>query len=283
MIEKTSSLFIRYSSHFKRVQIALQQKYHMHISIGKRVQKYKSKKHTVLSIDLKIENTIDSSYFPPKNIIIKIFNKKIRNWRKRMENEKKNYLFLQTNFPNLLPQRILIIDEIIVYELLKVDTFQEKYLQKKLNKSDFERIALFYAELHNIGKIYGDSRLPNFLTDGKNLWVIDFEDIAQGNPMEDISNLLTSLLDLNPGIFSGPLNNYQKTSFCILLRRYIHYVQKIGNSEKNYLESLMNLNFWKELILKSIKKTADRRDLEFNKKLIRSNLNLLLNDCKLTD
>jgi hypothetical protein len=232
----------------------------------KKCELYQSKKHLVFKINIQYrKNHSDSAKFTKKNLVVKVFNKNIQDWEEKWKRETDNYTFLKEHFETMIPRRIVVLNDLIVYEKLDGENLQFLYLQGKLEQDIIRKLSKFYADLHHLNKIFGDSRLSNFILDSNNLFVVDYEDITIGNAENDFSNLLSSFIDLNPGIFSDNIQEYQKKSIYACLCHYLqekHLIEQ-KNRDRYILEDKI-IHFWTNSILDALKITAVRRKIKIS-------------------
>ena len=216
---------------------------------------YKSKKHLVFEIFVKFEKTESS-------MVVKKFNKKILDWKQKLKREIENYDFLGLNFSHMIPERVLILPDLIVYKKIHGDNFQTAYLEDRIHIKSVTQLGYWFASLHAIGKIFGDSRLANFIVSHNNLYVIDYEDITDGDPIKDFSNLLSSFLDLEPGIFSNSLSKLHLKLCYLCLKTYLDsFSSQVESKLGIYQMNSTSMKFWVEEILSSLRKTASRRKI----------------------
>ncbi len=98
-----------------------------------------------------------------------------------------------------------------------------------------ERLAEFIAQFHEknfVRKRYkgkkkfvlckGDTRLRDFIYDSEinEIYAVDFEDAYEGNHMDDLAWICTSLLDTDPGLFEMKEPKHKIDLINIFLRKY---------------------------------------------------------------
>ena len=131
-----------------------------------------------------------------------------------------------------------------------------------------ERLAEYLAQLHEknfVRKRYkakkkyvlckGDTRLRDFIFDSVNdvIYAIDFEDAYEGNHMDDLAWICTSLLDTDPGLFE--------------MEEPKHKVDLINNFLRKYYrtnpEFPFDFNYLAEKIIENLNLVIERRNLPY--------------------
>jgi len=212
----------------------------------------------------------------PKEVIIKIFRTKNIvheiNILNRLKNQKfrvPTILFFQN--PYLILEKVSgtnLCD--FINEKLK-GTQQLEDLDSEVRNQiiqSIERLAEYLAQLHEknfVRKRYktkkkyvlckGDTRLRDFIFDSVNdvIYAIDFEDAYEGNHMDDLAWICTSLLDTDPGLFE--------------MEEPKHKVDLINNFLRKYYrtnpEFPFDFNYLAEKIIENLNLVIERRDLPY--------------------
>lgn len=156
-------------------------------------KKLKSKKNTVAYVTINGKPRILKWFIPGLKINLLKENEVLKNSEKKLqvpfvyEIDKKN--------------NVLILSYIVGENLCDI-------LNDKNNAfSEKERLAVlladWYFNFHNHFKkdneymIHGDANLRNFIFNDQ-IWGVDFEESRNGNPIEDIADLCTSILTTDP-------------------------------------------------------------------------------------
>ncbi|MFX0001389.1 MAG: hypothetical protein ACFE9Q_16750 [Candidatus Hodarchaeota archaeon] len=131
-----------------------------------------------------------------------------------------------------------------------------------------QRLAEFIAQFHEknfVRKISktkrkyvlckGDTRLRDFIYDDVNdvLYAVDFEEAFEGNHIEDLAWICTSLLDTDPGIFEMEEPKHKTELINIFLRRYYQKNQKFP----------FDFNYLAEKIIDDLNIVIERRNLPY--------------------
>ncbi|MFW9901667.1 MAG: hypothetical protein ACFFDY_10290 [Candidatus Thorarchaeota archaeon] len=131
-----------------------------------------------------------------------------------------------------------------------------------------EKLAEFIAQLHEknfvrkkyqVKKKYvlckGDTRLRDFIYDSEtnDLYGVDFEDAYEGNHMDDLAWICTSLLDTDPGLFEMEEPKHKIDLINIFLRKYYRINSRFP-FEFNYLA---------EKIIENLNIVIERRNLPY--------------------
>ncbi|MFX1302097.1 MAG: hypothetical protein ACFE9X_01940 [Promethearchaeota archaeon] len=212
----------------------------------------------------------------PKEIIVKIFRTKNIaneiNILTRLKNQKfhvpsvlffrKPYLILEkVNGTNLCDY---------INEKLKgtqnLDDLDSNVRGQIINS--MEKLAEFLAQIHEknfvrkrykIKKKYvlckGDTRLRDFIYNDANdiLYAVDFEDAYEGNHMDDLAWICTSLLDTDPGLFEMEEPKHKTELINVFLRKYYQTNPKFP----------FNFNYLAEKIIEYLNIVIERRNLPY--------------------
>ncbi len=212
----------------------------------------------------------------PKEIIIKIFRTKNIvheiNILNRLKNQKfrvPTILFFQN--PYLILEKVSgtnLCD--FINEKLK-GTQQLEDLDSDVRNQiiqSIERLAEYLAQLHEknfVRKRYkgkkkyvlckGDTRLKDFIIDPVNdvLYAIDFEDAYEGNHMDDLAWICTSLLDTDPGLFEMEEPKHKVDLINNFLRKYYRTNPKFP----------FDFNYLAEKIIENLNMVIERRTLPY--------------------
>ena len=212
----------------------------------------------------------------PKEVIIKIFRTKNIVHEINILNRLKNQKFL---VPTILffQNPYLILEKVsgtnlcdFINEKLK-GTQQLEDLDSEVRNQiiqSIERLAEYLAQLHEknfVRKRYktkkkyvlckGDTRLRDFIFDSVNdvLYAIDFEDAYEGNHMDDLAWICTSLLDTDPGLFEMEEPKHKVDLINSFLRKYYRTNPKFP----------FDFNYLAEKIIENLNLVIERRDLHY--------------------
>jgi len=230
-----------------------------------------SKKNFVLSIAFDKKPTK-----LPKEVIIKIFRTKNIAHEINILNRLKNQKF---HVPSILLFRkpYLILEKVNGTNLC--DFINEKLVgTQNLNELDskirnqivqsIERLAEFLAQMHEknlVRKRYkakkkyvlckGDTRLRDFIYNDVNdiIYAVDFEDAYEGNHMDDLAWICTSLLDTDPGLFELDDPKHKTDLINMFLKKYYLTNQKFP----------FDFNYLAEQIIEKLNIVIERRNLPF--------------------
>ena len=225
-----------------------------------------SKKHFVIKTELlSIENSIipESS----NEIVIKLFNDKIINHLDCWNNEIDQYLKLKSLFGSKnLPNLIFSCPGIVIYEFITGETYFDLLLNHKLTNESLTLLAECFFKLNEQGLVFGDSRLRNFIfSKSQNVFLVDYEEIHEGDIIRDISNTMVSFIDNYPGVFEGSDIGYNLNRMIYFFHSY-QFLKKgsksqiISNHEK--IDDL--IDFWIKQIETSLKIVIERRSLKIS-------------------
>jgi hypothetical protein len=212
----------------------------------------------------------------PREVIIKIYLTKNNAHEINILNRLKNQKF---NVPSILFFRkpYLILEKVNGINLC--DFINEKLKRtQKLDDLDsnvrtqiiqsIEKLAESLAQIHEknfVRKRYkakkkyvlckGDTRLRDFIYDNVNdiLYTVDFEDAYEGNHMDDLAWICTSLLDTDPGLFEMEEPKHKTELINVFLRKYYR-------TNPNFP---FNFNYFAEHIIENLNIVIERRNLPF--------------------
>ena len=225
-----------------------------------------SKKHFVIKTELlSFENSIVSGN--SNEIVIKMFNDKILNHLDCWNNEIDQYLRLKSFFGNkYLPNLIFSCPGIAIYEFIPGENYFDLLMAHKLSNNSISLLAECFFKVNEQGLVFGDARLRNFIfSKSQNLFLVDFEEIHEGDVIRDISNFMVSFIDNYPGIFEGSDIGYNLNRMIYFLNSY----QLLKNGSNSHIipnhENIEDLaDFWIKQIGNSLKIVIERRSLQIN-------------------
>jgi len=94
---------------------------------------------------------------------------------------------------------------------------------------------------------------------------VDYEEIHEGNIIRNISNLMVSFIDNNPGIFEGSDNDYNLNRMIYFLTSYQLAKNRLNSHIIPNHENFEDFaEYWIEQILISLKIVIERRSLQIN-------------------
>ena len=240
---------------------------------GKKIQlnqdkctQFYSKKHFVIKTELLLfENSIYSGN--PNEIVIKMFNDKILNYLNSWNNEINIYLKLKSLFGNKnLPNLIFSCPGIVIYEFIPGENYFDLLMTQKLSNKSLELLADCFFRINEQQLIFGDARLRNFIfSKSQNLFLVDFEEIHEGNTIRNISDLMASFIDNCSGIFEESNIGYNLNRMIYFLSSY----QLLKNGSNSHI--ILNhenfeefADFWIKQLELSLKIVIERRSLQIN-------------------
>ncbi|MFX1438578.1 MAG: hypothetical protein ACFFAA_15490, partial [Promethearchaeota archaeon] len=212
----------------------------------------------------------------PKEIVIKIFRTKNIANEINILNRLKNQNF---HVPSILffHKPYLILEKLnginlcdFINEKLKgtqtLDDVDPK-IRKEIIQS-IEKLATFLAQFHEknfVRKRYkakkkyvlckGDARLRDFVYDHINgiVYAVDFEDAFEGNHIEDIASICTSLLDTDPGLFEMEEPEHKIDLINVFLKKYYQKNPKFP----------FIFDFFAEKLIENLNIVIERRNLPY--------------------
>ncbi|QEE14881.1 hypothetical protein DSAG12_00702 [Promethearchaeum syntrophicum] len=227
---------------------------------------FHSKKHYVIKTELLFfENSV--SLRRPNEIVIKMFNDKILGYLNSWNNEIDKYLKLKSLFGKKnLPNLIYSCPAIVIYEFISGENYFDLLMAQKLSNKSLCLLAKCYQKLNKQGLVFGDARLRNFIfSKSQSLFFVDYEEIHEGDIVRNISNLMVSFIDNNPGIFEETDNEYNLNRMIYFLLSYQSVENRLNSyitpNHKNYEKFT---EFWVAEILNSLKIVIERRSLQIN-------------------
>ena len=240
---------------------------------GKKIQlnqdtctQFYSKKHFVIKTELiSFENSIISGC--PNEIVIKLFNNKILNYLNRWNNEINQHRKLKSLFGNKnLPNLIFSCPGIAIYEFIPGDNYFDLLMTQKLSNKSLDILAEFTFKMYEQGLVFGDARLKNIIySKSRNMFLVDYEEIHEGNKVIDLSNLMVSFIDNYPGILEGFYNGYNLNRMIYFLRSYHLLEIRLNSYTASNHETFENLtDFWIKQIEGSLKIVIERRSLKIS-------------------
>ncbi|MFX0106446.1 MAG: lipopolysaccharide kinase InaA family protein [Candidatus Hodarchaeota archaeon] len=212
----------------------------------------------------------------PKDIIVKIFRTKNIaneiNILTRLKNQKfqvPEILFFRKPYLILEKVKGINLCDYINEKLEGTQSLDE--LDSKIRNQivqSVERLAEFLAQMHEknlVRKRYkakkkkvlckGDTRLRDFIYDDANdiIYAVDFEDAYEGNHMDDLAWICTSLLDTDPGLFELDEPKHKIDLINLFLKEYYH----------NNPTFPFNFNKLAEKIIDKLNIVIERRNLPY--------------------
>ncbi|MFX1452619.1 MAG: hypothetical protein ACFFCM_17410 [Promethearchaeota archaeon] len=212
----------------------------------------------------------------PKEVVIKIFRTNNIaneiNILNRLKNQKlhvPNILFFQK--PYLILEKLSGINLCdFINEKLQGKQTLDELDSKERNEIilSIGKLAEFLAQLHEknfVRKRYkakkkfvlckGDTRLRDFIFDPRNsiLYAVDFEEAYEGNALDDLAWICTSLLDTDPGLFEMEEPKHKIELINIFLRKYY----------QNNVRFPFNFNYLAKQIIENLNIVIERRNLPF--------------------
>lgn len=235
----------------------------------------KSRKNLIFSISLKNPQTL------PKEIIIKKFSTESFNteYKNLISNFQKGILvpkIFAFKKPYILMEKI---DGLNLCDLLNDDldnsTENSIYIVKK---EIFEKLAEWLYQYHEINittekksrilvRNKGDLRLKNFIYHEKKIYGIDFENVYEGIPENDIAEVIVSIITTSPGdIFRDELLEFKINLILDFLLRYMKINTKFIISNNEIVKCLYS----------HLKIVAKRRHVEYNEEILNKKFQILL-------
>ncbi|MFX0145038.1 MAG: hypothetical protein ACFE9C_13295 [Candidatus Hodarchaeota archaeon] len=212
----------------------------------------------------------------PKEVVIKIFKTKNIAHEINILNRLKNQNF---HVPRILffQKPYLILEKVngtnlcdFINDKLK-GTHKLDDLDSKVRKDiiqSIEKLAEFLAQFHEknfVRKKYkakkkyvlckGDTRLRDFIFDPLNniIYPVDFEDSYEGNHLDDLAWICTSLLDTDPGLFEMEEPIHKIELINIFLKKYY----------QNNIRFPFKFNYLAEKLIENLNIVIERRNLPF--------------------
>lgn len=214
----------------------------------------------------------------PKEVVVKIFRTKNIAHEINILNRLKNQNF---HVPSILffQKPYLILEKVNGTNLC--DFINEKLKgTKSLDELDsnvrnqiiqsLEKLAEYLAQLHEknfVRKRYkakkkyvlckGDTRLRDFIFNSTNgiLYAVDFEDSYEGNHLDDLAWICTSLLDTDPGLFEMEEPKHKIELINVFLRKYY----------QSNVRFPFKFNYLAEQIIENLNIVIERRNLPFGR------------------
>ena len=225
-----------------------------------------SKKHFVIKTELlSFENSIISGN--SNEIVIKLFNNKILNYLNRWNNEINKHRKLKSLFGNKnLPNLIFSCPGIAIYEFIPGENYFDLLMTQKLSNKSLDLLAEYTFKLYEQGLVFGDARLGNIIfSKSHNMFLVDYEEIHEGNKIIDLSNLMVSFIDNYPGILERSYNGYNLNRMIYFLRSY-HLLEIGSNSHTSSNHEIIEdfADFWIKQMENSLKIVIERRSLKIS-------------------
>ncbi|MDX1798511.1 MAG: lipopolysaccharide kinase InaA family protein [Candidatus Lokiarchaeia archaeon] len=212
----------------------------------------------------------------PKEVVIKIFHTKniaheinILNRLKNQNFHVPRILFFQNPYLILEKVKGINLCDFINEKLKGKESLDEleTNVKNEIIKS-IEKLAEFLAQFHEknfvrkrykVKKKYvlckGDTRLRDFIFNSEDgiLYAVDFEDSYEGNHLDDLAWICTSLLDTDPGLFEMEEPKHKMELINIFLRNYY----------QNNIRFPFKFNYLAEKIIENLNIVIERRNLPF--------------------
>ena len=212
----------------------------------------------------------------PKEVVIKIFHTKniaheinILNRLKNQNFHIPRILFFQNPYLILEKVKGINLCDFINEKLKGKESLDEleTNVKNEIIKS-IEKLAEFLAQFHEknfvrkrykVKKKYvlckGDTRLRDFIFNSEDgiLYAVDFEDSYEGNHLDDLAWICTSLLDTDPGLFEMEEPKHKMELINIFLRNYY----------QNNIRFPFKFNYLAEKIIENLNIVIERRNLPF--------------------
>ncbi len=239
------------------------------------IKNLKAGKNLIFLISLKNPQTL------PEEIIIKKISTKsfITEHENLISNYQKGILvpkIFAFKKPYILMEKI---DGFNLCDLLNDDldnsTENSIYIVKK---EIFEKLAEWLYQYHEINittekksqilvRNKGDLRLKNFIYHEKKIYGIDFENVYEGIPENDIAEVIVSIITTSPGdIFRDELLEFKINLILDFLLRYMKINTKFIISNNEIVKCLYS----------HLKIVAKRRHVEYNEEILNKKFQILL-------
>ncbi len=239
------------------------------------IKNLKAGKNLIFLISLKNPQTL------PEEIIIKKISTKsfITEHKNLISNYQKGILvpkIFAFKKPYILMEKI---DGLNLCDLLNDDldnsTENSIYIVKK---EIFEKLAEWLYQYHEINittekksqilvRNKGDLRLKNFIYHEKKIYGIDFENVYEGIPENDIAEVIVSIITTSPGdIFRDELLEFKINLILDFLLRYMKINTKFIISNNEIVKCLYS----------HLKIVAKRRHVEYNEEILNKKFQILL-------
>lgn len=239
------------------------------------IKNLKAGKNLIFLISLKNPQTL------PEEIIIKKISTKsfITEHENLISNYQKGILVPKIyafKKPYILMEKI---DGFNLCDLLNDDldnsTENSIYIVKK---EIFEKLAEWLYQYHEINittekksqilvRNKGDLRLKNFIYHEKKIYGIDFENVYEGIPENDIAEVIVSIITTSPGdIFRDELLEFKLNLILDFLLRYMKINTKFIISNNEIVKCLYS----------HLKIVAKRRHVEYNEEILNKKFQILL-------
>jgi len=239
------------------------------------IKNLKAGKNLIFLISLKNPQTL------PEEIIIKKISTKsfITEHENLISNYQKGILvpkIFAFKKPYILMEKI---DGFNLCDLLNDDldnsTENSIYIVKK---EIFEKLAEWLYQYHEINittekksqilvRNKGDLRLKNFIYHEKKIYGIDFENVYEGIPENDIAEVIVSIITTSPGdIFRDELLEFKINLILDFLLRYMKINTKFIISNNEIVKCLYS----------HLKIAAKRRHVEYNEEILNKKFQILL-------
>lgn len=239
------------------------------------IKNLKAGKNLIFLISLKNPQTL------PEEIIIKKISTKsfITEHENLISNYQKGILvpkIFAFKKPYILMEKI---DGFNLCDLLNddLDNSTENSIYS-VKKEIFEKLAEWLYQYHEINittekksqilvRNKGDLRLKNFIYHEKKIYGIDFENVYEGIPENDIAEVIVSIITTSPGdIFRDKLLEFKTNLILDFLLRYMKINTKFIISNNEIVKCLYS----------HLKIVAKRRHVEYNEEILNKKFQILL-------
>jgi len=223
-------------------------------------------------------------YTDKTQFVVKLFNPKIRNYKLLWEQEITNYHNFKDKMGIFhLPQILDSMEFMIIYEFISGLSFQDMIIRKTITDFHIDVLAEWFVFIHNHNYAYKDPRLFNFIFTPSNVfYILDLEEMENGEVSDDIPHLLSSFIDLSPGIFDKKINEDIINSLFLFIDKFSQKLKKSnqsGNLPDIYTDKWKL--YWLEQIMIGLKETAKRREIPFPRKQQARIKNVILTESNL--
>lgn len=239
------------------------------------IKNLKAGKNLIFLISLKNPQTL------PEEIIIKKISTKsfITEHENLISNYQKGILvpkIFAFKKPYILMEKI---DGFNLCDLLNddLDNSTENSIYS-VKKEIFEKLAEWLYQYHEINittekksqilvRNKGDLRLKNFIYHEKKIYGIDFENVYEGIPENDIAEVIVSIITTSPGdIFRDELLEFKINLILDFLLKYMKINTKFIISNNEIVKCLYS----------HLKIVAKRRHVEYNEEILNKKFKILL-------
>lgn len=222
---------------------------------------FDSKKHYVVKTTL--FSPPPASQAANQEVVIKYFNREIKQYEQLWENERN----MHQQISNIcrgksVPKIIDTCPGIIMYEYIQGASYKQLLLQNTLTDSSLQLMVRGIVQFHHAGLIFKDPRLDHFLiTPHQEFYIFDYEEMDMGNPRENLAQILTSFIDLSPGILENSNCDYFLERMLVFLKLYLNESYDLKNEIELPTNSSEFISFWTATIIQNLRLIAERREI----------------------